>query len=174
MQLTDAISLIETTDYRQNQATQWADLGCGKGLFTKALASFQKPGSVIYAVDTDRSALQSISRENSVRIEPVWLDFIQDDWPFQNLDGILMANSLHYVNDKKGFLQKAIQHLTDSGSFLIVEYDTEKANPWVPYPIGFRSLGQLFHSLGFGSIKKVGERPSLYGQAHMYASYISR
>ncbi|RIV19772.1 class I SAM-dependent methyltransferase [Fibrisoma montanum] len=174
MQLTEAIELISHDQLVTSQASVWADLGCGHGLFTKALTRFLQPGSHIYAVDIDESTLPAASETGPVAIRPLRLDFAQDDWPFPPLDGLLMANSLHYVSDKRTFLQKAIRHLTASGRFLIVEYDTDQGNPWVPFPASFRSLSQLFEEAGFASIQKLHERPSRYGKANLYAAFISR
>jgi hypothetical protein len=39
MQIKEAISLIKTEGFFEDTKTKWADLGCGSGLFTRALAS---------------------------------------------------------------------------------------------------------------------------------------
>ncbi|QHV97671.1 class I SAM-dependent methyltransferase [Spirosoma endbachense] len=174
MQLSEAIALIEGGHYQSASTSRWVDLGCGKGLFTRALASYQQPGSTIYAVDTDYLALETLTDYQEVTIETLCCDFIRDEWYFYDLDGILMANSLHYVQDKPTFIQRAIRHLNESGVFLLVEYDTETANPWVPYPISFKSLTRLFGEAGFHSVEKLRERPSLYGRANLYSAFISK
>ena len=174
MQLAEAIALIRHDAVGATKAKRWADLGCGSGLFTRALASGQPPGSVIYAVDTDRTALTSIGSFNEVAIQPIRQDFVHTDWPFDTLDGILMANSLHYVPDKPAFIDKATRHLTATGGFLIVEYDSDRANPWVPYPLSYASLTQLFNKSGYSQVEKLHERPSLYGRANLYSAWISR
>jgi ubiquinone/menaquinone biosynthesis C-methylase UbiE len=174
MQLKDAIALLENTHIRSSAPTKWADLGCGDGLFTKALASYQSPGSVIYAMDTNQTSLNRLTDVKEVSIKTSCQDFVQDEWPFDIVDGILMANSIHYVKDKPAFLDKASRHLTQSGSFLLVEYNSDTANPWVPYPLSYNSLRQLFTSAGYSIVEKLHERPSIYGRATMYSAYISR
>ncbi|CCH53861.1 methyltransferase type 11 [Fibrisoma limi BUZ 3] len=174
MQLSEAIELISHDQLITSRASVWADLGCGSGLFTRALVRFLQPGSHIYAVDLDETILPKALETGPVTIRPLRLDFVQNDWPFRALDGLLMANSLHYVSDKRTFLQKAVRHLTDSGSFLIIEYDTDQGNPWVPFPSSFRSLSRLFEEAGFASAQKLHERPSRYGRANLYSAYISR
>ena len=78
--------------------TKWADLGCGTGTFTVALADLLSPGSTIHAMDRDASVLRRIPPEHrGVSITTHRGDFTNHTWPFANLDGILMANSLHYV-----------------------------------------------------------------------------
>ena len=51
MTLKEAISLINSGLIRPTGPVHWADLGCGEGLFTLALASLLPAGSVIYGVD---------------------------------------------------------------------------------------------------------------------------
>src|ERR1700730_13739469 len=106
MELEQAIRLIKNP--QQGSATillpenpvKWADLGCGTGLFTRALAELLPPGSTIYAVDERAEALKKIqdsSRQHIIRIKP---NFVDDDLSLARLDGLLMANSLHFVKDK--------------------------------------------------------------------------
>ncbi|GAB3958846.1 hypothetical protein GCM10028805_53810 [Spirosoma harenae] len=174
MILQDAITLLQSNKLIATSSTVWADLGCGTGLFTHALASLQPSGSQIYAVDTNLASLQQITDYQDVVITKICQDFVQDEWPFDTVDGILMANSLHYVQNKKSFLEKAARHLTTSGCFLLVEYDTNMANPWVPYPISFASLHQLFREAGYSIIEKLHQKSSIYGRANLYSAYVSR
>ena len=176
MQLHEAIALIRHSnrEFEFTQPSKWADLGCGTGLFTRALASFQPSGSTIYAVDTNQSSLAVITNYNQVDIQKIGQDFVRDEWPFETLDGILMANSLHYVKDKLAFIEKAKFSLKKSGSFLVVEYDTDTANPWVPYPVSYNSLRQLFAKSGYTAIEKMHEMPSIYGRANIYSTSIKR
>lgn len=174
MQLRAAITLIEKGNIDRIAKTRWADLGCGNGLFTRALASFLPPSSTLYAVDTNSSSVASLRRHKVAMIDTLRLDFVQDTWSFDGLDGILIANSLHYVSDKTHFLRKASQHLNEFGYFLIVEYDTETPNPWVPYPIGFDLLKRTFNEIGYTSVEKLQERASLYQRGNLYAARVSR
>ncbi|UFH56472.1 class I SAM-dependent methyltransferase [Spirosoma sp. KNUC1025] len=174
MQLSDAIALIQTPRLISAKPVKWADLGCGSGLFTRALASFLPSGSTVYAVDTIQLAIADFKNDTGVSVEIVRQDFVRDDWSFATLDGILMANSLHYVEDKLAFFQKANRYLSETGCFLLVEYDTDVPNPWVPYPLSYSALQQLVTQAGYASVEKLHEKPSLYGRANLYASYISR
>jgi ubiquinone/menaquinone biosynthesis C-methylase UbiE len=175
MQLTEAVKMLANDKFNFLQKEKWADLGCGNGTFTLALAQLLQTQSIIYAVDIDKSALNQIPAEyNSVRIEKIQGDFEAADLPFKNLDGILMANSLHYIKDKNSFIQKAVGYLEETGHFLLVEYDTDQANKWVPYPLSFSSLTRLFNKAGFHSIRKLQERTSLFGRSKMYSALIGR
>jgi trans-aconitate methyltransferase len=144
----------------------WADLGCGDGTFTVALADVLAPGSVIHAIDRNRAALKSIpSYRHGARIHTHAGDFIEP-WPFGPVEGILMANSLHYVANQEAFVRSSESQMTSPRRVLIVEYDTNRANPWVPYPVGRSRLAELFSGYSFRSL---GSRPSRYHRAPLYA-----
>lgn len=173
MELMYAIQLIQNEYIVKNHSTQWADLGCGKGLFTLALAHYLQQDSIIYAVDSNRGALSNVEQKaDRVIIKKIQADFIKDDLDFQNLDGIIMANSLHFVRDQIDFLRKAGNWLRPDASILIVEYDADLSNPWVPYPISFRALQQLTRQAGFGTVQQLHQRPSIYNRAPIYSAVI--
>ncbi len=167
MQHNEAIDLLS---YSSGEKQTWTDLGCGAGTFTLALAHQLKEGSNICAVDKNLSALNKIPNEfDNVQIKKHQADFTEFDLP-ENLDGILMANSLHYVDNKAIFIKKIENKLKYKGSFLIIEYDTDKSNQWVPFPITFQSLKILFENIGFTSITKLNEQPSIYKRANIYSA----
>lgn len=60
MDLLTAIGLIKCAEIQTDSATTWADLGCGTGLFTKALSTFLQPSTNITAVDKDAAALKVV------------------------------------------------------------------------------------------------------------------
>jgi len=152
--------------------TRWADLGCGEGTFTCALATLLPDHSVIHAMDQDRSALRRIPATYSgTSIVTHQGDFTRLPVPFDHLDGVLMANSLHYVADQPAFL-RAFDSLLSRRRYLVVEYDTLQANPWVPYPVGQSTLGRLFRAAGYERIEVIGQRPSVYNRAPLYAALI--
>lgn len=175
MELSDAIALIQNDQFSQQGTTDWADLGCGSGLFTFALAHLLAPGSTVTGVDKIPARFNYQLQPEGVVIKSMQLDFEKDDLPFQNMDGFLMANSLHYVEDKKLLIKKLSRYLKANGQFLVVEYDTDTpVIHWVPYPASFHSLTRLFEEAGFPSVQKLGERRSVFGRSKMYAALISR
>src|SRR5262245_23233512 len=102
--------------------TTWADLGCGTGMFTLALADLVAPGRVMHGMDGDASALRKIPpAHKSASITTHHGDFLnQRMWPFADLDGILMANSLHYVEDQATFIRGCESRMKSLRHFLIV------------------------------------------------------
>ena len=75
MTLQEGITLIKTDKIDSSKAASWADLGCGSGLFTYALASLLKDASVIYAVDKNLSSFNKSPSLKNVLIKPVELNF---------------------------------------------------------------------------------------------------
>jgi SAM-dependent methyltransferase len=174
MELKDAIELIRNDQLSQTQISNWADLGCGSGLFTAALSHFLQPGSNIYALDHKPSAnINGV--KPGIRTIIQQSDFINDPFIFKDLDGIIIANALHYVRDKESLIKKLQYYLKPEGVLLIVEYDTDQpVRTWVPYPLSYPSLEQLFEHQGYTHISKLQERSSIYGRANIYAALIHR
>lgn len=155
------------------QPQLWLDLGCGTGLFTLALAGNLPPGSKIIAIDKDEKALRTIpATVNDVVIQTMAADFVYDVLDVKEVDGILMANSLHYVKDKETLLKKLISSMKTNGFFLIVEYERDSGNQWVPYPLTIAAAKALFKNLGYPGVHVLNKRPSVFGGHTMYAAVI--
>lgn len=149
---------------------QWADLGCGDGVFTELLAGIIPAHSKITAVDRMPQTL-STRMENDVSVTFQKADFENDELNLNNLDGVLMANSLHYIHDKERLISKLEAYFAEKKQFLIVEYEKESANRWVPFPIHFEKLKELFYKLGYQSVEKLNTRRSHYG-GEMYMVFV--
>jgi ubiquinone/menaquinone biosynthesis C-methylase UbiE len=168
MTQSEAKRLIEEAGFKKDEPVKWVDLGCGSGLFSHALAELLPKDSEILMVDKVNQAPIK-SQMGGVHFKFLQIDFNEQPLPDSDFDGILMANSLHYVKNKKPFIQKLKNHLSENGRLIIVEYDTVQSNSWIPYPLNLWQLKQLFRGAGFESVRKIGERPSRYGQKNMYA-----
>lgn len=169
MELSEATALLQHPATEILPAGTWADLGCGSGLFTFALAGLLPAGSILHAIDREPVRLSSHPVPPHITIIPQQADFIRDNIAVSPLGGIMMANSLHYVADKPALLRRLKAQLAPGAVFIIVEYDTAAANPWVPYPVGYNALLELFREQGFGNAVKLGTRVSIYRQVKMYA-----
>jgi trans-aconitate methyltransferase len=146
----------------------WADLGCGSGTFTKALAAVLPAGSAITAVDRENKRLD-MDGVNFIRA-----NFEKDELQLEELDGILIANALHYIWDKTGLITRLESLFAGQPVFIIIEYDTDQPNQWVPYPIMFEKLEFLFAMLGYQSVVKISERRSAYGSGMMYCARVQK
>lgn len=156
-----AAALIRKGVNRNDNPQHWADLGCGPGIFTEAIAGLLPPQSTIMAIDINHQSLPR-TLGKSVSVQFVKADFITSEINVQALDGILMANALHFVQDKTALIQKLETYMNDHARFLIVEYDHYQSNQWVPYPIPYTALQQLFKRLDYKHIEKIGERESIF------------
>jgi SAM-dependent methyltransferase len=175
VRLRDAIDMLADSGVGALGPTRWADLGCGTGTFTLALADLLSPGSAIHAMDRDSSVLRRIPPAHKhVGITTYRGDFTKPrTWPFDGLDGILMANSLHYVEDQAGFIRACGARMASSPHFLIVEYGTDESSRWVPYPVSQARLSSLFNAAGYSSISVLRTRTSLYRRAALYAALVT-
>ena len=122
---------------------RWADLGAGEGAFTDALAELLGPEAHITAVDKDSWALRSIGQGIETRVA----DFTKP-LDLRDLDGVVMANSLHFVRDKLPVVRAVMQMLKPDGRLLMVEYGSDRGNPWVPYPMSYRTWEKLAGEAG--------------------------
>jgi len=168
MELIEAQQMIKDGVSDRN-ITMWADLGCGKGIFTNALGSLLRDGSRIHAIDKYQQNITSINPLVPISFEKADFKSVK---LVSKLDGILMANSLHYVKRKTNLIKQLIDYLSESGRIIVVEYDTMRVNPWVPYPISFNELKKLCLEMDF-KIAKLNERLSQYGGA-MYSALLTK
>jgi hypothetical protein len=171
MELSTAIKLIEQGVDKSTPRQTWADLGAGAGLFSQALASILNSGSVIHAID--KAPVKKIKSPNaSVEIRTEQIDFVNTSLNFDLFNGFLMANSIHYVEDKFLLIERLKKKMDAMGRIIIVEYDMDVSNAWVPYPIRFSKLVTFFQECEFSFIKKLHEVPSQYHKAMIYSALI--
>jgi SAM-dependent methyltransferase len=196
MTLTEAIDLIRPAVVPLSGV--WADIGAGTGLFTEALMLILEEGKVI-AVDKSPHSLyanEQLAISNSKRSEDparseavngmatgnlqsgIGLEIIEADFnhPFvlPPLDGILMVNALHYAHDHTDVLKNVLTHLKPGGTFVLIEYDTDKPNPpWVPNPVSFVRFKELCEKAGLREPELIGTRDSVYNDGKMYVAKTS-
>ena len=146
----------------------WADFGSGTGAFTLALTDLIGPTGVIYSIDQNRSALaqqeQALREQfpNSI-VYTRLADFtrpIRDSVP--TLDGIVMANSLHFQRRPEPIVQLLNSYLRPHGRFILIEYNIEQGNSAVPYPVSFMQWEQLAARCGFAHTRLLLTRPSRF------------
>ena len=153
MERSELIALIEGGV--AGRGGRWADLGAGEGAFTLALADVLGAQAHIVAVDKDRRALSSIGGGIETRVR----DFTRP-LDLHDLDGIVMANSLHYVRDKQPVLEAAHGMLRSGGRLIIVEYGADRGNPWVPYPFTYPRWEAMAAQAGFKNTRLLKTVPS--------------
>ena len=144
----------------------WADLGSGPGAFTLALADLLGPGGEIYSVDRSGSALREQQLAMERRFPDSKVHYLNQDFnqplALPALDGVVMANSLHFQRDKQHTLKLIRGYLKPGGRFILVEYQTDRGNPWVPYPLSMSTWKDLAGKAGFTFTRWQASVPSSF------------
>ncbi len=158
----------------------WADLGAGNGAFTLALAELLGRGATLHAVDRDAGALAANARRMAAAYPATTLVTHHVDFatalPFEaaSLDGVVMANSLHFVADKRPVLRRILATIRPGGRFVLVEYGSDHGNPWVPWPLSYDRWERLAAEVGLTGTHRIGEVPSRFlGSIYAAASEVS-
>jgi len=153
----------------------WADIGAGEGAFTLALADLLGPGGRIVAVDRDARALRENERAVRARFPGTELTTLTADLAgpldLPALDGLIAANSLHYIpRDRQvAVIRSLASHLRLGGRFVVIEYDVERGNPWVPHPFSYATWGRFAEAAGLADTRRIGRVPSRFLDA-IYAA----
>lgn len=148
----------------------WADFGSGTGAFTLALADLLGMGGRIFSIDRDAEALHQQEQRMQARFPRTQVVYIKADFTkalnvtIPPLDGIVMANALHFVSrEKQGeVLRKLRGYLKPRGHFILVEYNTDRGNPWVPYPLSYSRYAALAEKCGFQQTRLLAKVPSSF------------
>ena len=166
----DVVKLIE--DGVSPDTFVWADLGAGSGNFTLALDSLLGFDGTIFALDRNLDILRNRIQKSYVRstIHLLESDLTSAKNLLPPLDGVLMANTLHYVKDPLAMLADIKSLLPSGGSFILVEYDREDANKWVPYPISYVKWQRLAIQAGFTLPDELNRMPSIYSDRELYSA----
>jgi len=179
MEHADHVALIR--DGVKQAAGVWADLGSGSGAFTLALADLLGPDATIYSLDRDGRALRQQERALHAWFPETILHVITGDYTrplppeLANLDGVLMANALHFQRERerRAVLAQVREALRPGGRLIVVEYNTDRGNHWVPHPFSFSTWQRLAREGGFTETRLLATRPSRFlGEIYAAASIV--
>lgn len=145
----------------------YADLGAGSGAFTLALRELVGSDSTLYAVDQDKSALGNLEKAHRARFHSTEnLLLLPKDFSrplnLPPLDGVVMANSLHFFKDKLTILRHVWSLLKPAGTLLLIEYNVDKGNLWVPHPLTFETWQTLAPQAGLDTPRLLAKAPSSF------------
>jgi ubiquinone/menaquinone biosynthesis C-methylase UbiE len=146
----------------------WADLGAGTGVFSRALAMLVGRAGRVIAVDHDARALASLrGRRHPPRVPAAAVEVLVGDvagpLALPVLDGVVMANVLHFVADAAGVLRNVARLLRPGGRLVLMEYEGRRPGPWTPYPVDFDRFVELAPAAGFTLPTQTARRPSRFG-----------
>jgi ubiquinone/menaquinone biosynthesis C-methylase UbiE len=155
----------------------WADLGSGTGAFTLALAELIGPNGQIHSVDKRRDALQRQEQAMRARFPKMTVHYRIDDFArrldLPPLDGIVMANSLHFQPEKDPVVRLVRSYLRPGGRLVVVEYETDRGNLWVPHPFSYRTWEKVARRNGLVDTTLLMTRPSRFlRQIYSAVSYV--
>jgi len=169
----DHVNLLRPANLSQGGI--YADFGAGSGAFTLALREVVGLDAIIYAVDKDRRALNQLDSAHRARFNSTLnpsiklrasLILLPNDFsrPLEipPLDGVVMANSLHFFKDKEKILRHVHGFLKLNGALLIVEYNVDSGNLWVPHPLSFETYRTLAPRTGFTEPRLLMKLPSRF------------
>jgi ubiquinone/menaquinone biosynthesis C-methylase UbiE len=165
MQHADHVDLLRPANLPQGG--MYADFGAGSGAFTLALRELVGSDATIYAVDKDKSSLRGLEHNHQSRFNTTRnLILLPNDFSkpldLPPLDGIVMANSLHFFKDKEGILRHVHGCLKPNGALILVEYNVDKGNFWVPYPLTFETFHAVAPRAGFTEPRLLAKKKSSF------------
>lgn len=161
----DHVNLLRPANLGHGGA--YADLGAGSGAFTLALRELVGADAQIFAVDKDASALNELQDEFLARFNSTFnLTLLPMDFSrplsLPPLDGIVMANSLHFFRDRVAILRHVREFLKPDGALLLIEYNVDSGNLWVPHPLSFETFKTIAPRAGFTEPRLLAKVPSRF------------
>lgn len=171
----DHVDLIR--DGVSGSGSVWADFGSGSGAFTFALADLLGTDGHIYSVDQNSGALRDQAVAMRRQFPETQLHQIHGDFTqrirLPPLDGVVAANALHFVRDQVAVLKLVRETLKPGGRLVVVEYNTDRGNQWVPNPFSFTTFVLLAEGAGFDGARQLSSRPGRFLDG-MYAAVAFR
>ena len=64
--------------------------------------------------------------------------------------------------DKESFLRLVWSYLLPGGRLILVEYNVDRGNPWVPYPLSYSTWESNVQRLNFVNTALLASRPSSF------------
>lgn len=152
--------------HQDQAASIWADFGSGSGAFTLALADLLGPAGEIISVERDRTKLRQQQRTLASNFPDVKVSYLEDDFTgplsLPPLDGLVAANTLHFFKRKEPVIEQLLSCLKPGGRFIVVEYNSDRGNHWVPYPFSFNSWLALAERAGLVRTELLAAVPSSF------------
>jgi ubiquinone/menaquinone biosynthesis C-methylase UbiE len=139
-----------------------ADLGCGTGAYTIALAKEVGDMGQVFAVDVHRDMLHTLAgtleRQKLLNVEMLWAD-IEKGIPIDaySLDAVVMSNILFQLHDIDAALSYVAKILKPEGMLLVVEWSQshEGIGPHPDHVVSEEKAEALAQKHGFRMQKRL-------------------
>lgn len=135
-----------------------ADLGCGSGFFSLAMAQIVKPTGKIIAIDIWKPALDTLGLKaklaglfNIIETKQVNLENPKGTGlNKESVDLVLISNVLFQIDDKEMLFQEIWRILKYNGYLVLLEWHPEKLpNSHLLKPVGYEALLKILLDIGF-------------------------
>lgn len=139
-----------------------ADLGCGTGAYTIALAREVGDMGQVYAVDVHRDLLHTLAgtleRQKLLNVEILWSD-IEKGIPIDaySLDAVVMSNVLFQLQDIDAALSYVAKILKPEGMLLVVDWSRSHGGigPHISHVVVEEKAEELVKKHGFRMQKRL-------------------
>ena len=139
-----------------------ADIGCGTGVYTMALAYEVGDMGQVYAVDVHRDALHTLAgtldKRRIVNVEMVWAD-IEKGAPIDaySLDAVVLSNILFQLEDIDAAIGHISKLIKPEGQLLVVDWSDSHGGlgPHIDHVIQEGDAERLVQKHGFRLLKRL-------------------
>lgn len=139
-----------------------ADIGCGTGVYTIALANEVGISGLVYAVDVHREALHTLAstldRKGLLNVEMLWAD-AEKHIPIDaySLDAIVVSNVLFQLDSYDKFFSLISKLIKPEGQLLVVDWSDSHGGigPHQSHVIGEEQAISIAQSHGFRVMKRL-------------------
>ena len=115
------------------------DLGCGTGIYSKAITSQLPLDNPIICVDPSEKMLSKIPKSN--QYQPLIKDAVEFADESGKYDKILIKEMIHHIKDKEKLLQGLFERLNSGGILLLILLP-----PSIEYPL-FREALRIYEAV---------------------------
>lgn len=152
---------------------QVADFGCGAGYFTIPLATRVGRQGVVYAIDVQDTALESVrgraKMHSLLNIETIQANLEKErgsGLKDHSVDMVVLANILFQSRQKDAILKEASRVVKKKGSIVLVEWEEDVSfGPDAAYRITKDQLKEIAREAGLVLEKEFSAGSSHYGLA---------
>ena len=139
-----------------------ADIGCGTGVYTMALAHDVGAMGIVYAVDVHREALHTLAgtldKRGIMNVEMLWADIEKNvSIDAYSLDAVVLSNILFQLGNIDKALSLVAKLIKPEGQLLVVDWTASHGGigPHIDHVVEEEKAIKLVQSHGFRILKRL-------------------